>query len=92
MSMSTNVIGFKPVDELWNKMKKIYDSCKDANIDLPKEVNKYFGYEEPDDNGIEVDISEASFEWNDENCREGIEIDINKLPKDIHIIRFYNSW
>lgn len=91
MGMSTFVIGFKPVDELWNKMKSVYDSCKLAEIDIPKEVEQYFNYSAPDNNGIEVNIADIVSAWRDD-YREGFDVDINKLPKDVHIVRFFNSW
>jgi hypothetical protein len=87
--MSTHVLGFKPPDEKWKKMKAIWDSCQAAGIDPPQEVEKFFDYCDPDPNGVEVKI-EAT-EWRD-NAREGYEIDVSKLPKDVTILRFYNSW
>lgn len=89
MSMSTHVIGFAPPDEKWQAMKAIWDSCKAAKIDPPKEVEKFFDYQEPDPAGVEVKI--PALEWSDD-CREGFEIDVEKIPAHVKVIRFYNSW
>lgn len=89
MSMSSGVQGFKPPDAKWKKMKAIWDACKSAKIDPPIEVETFFNGEEPTDKGMEVEI-EANV-WSDE-YRQGIEVDIKRLPADVTIIRFYNSW
>lgn len=92
MSMSTHAVGFRPADAMWNKMKAIYEACEKADVDVPVEVMRFFEDEEPGDKpGKEVDIKEAAKEWNDE-YRQGFEIDITKLPKDVKIIRVYNSF
>ena len=56
MSMSTHVIGFKPPDEKWKKMKKVWDTCQEAGIDAPKEVVEFFNDCPPDEAGVEVEI------------------------------------
>lgn len=89
MSMSTNVIGIKPADEKWKKMKAIWDSCQKGKIAPPEEVFAYFEYKDPDPKGIKVEIENQKYE--DEGS-SGVEVDISKLSKDIKIIRFYNSW
>lgn len=87
--MSTHVIGIRPPDEKWEQMKNVYDSCKAAGIPVPAEVDKFFDYQEPDPNGVIVDI--PNDDWSDD-CRSGLEVHLDKLPKDVKIIRFYNSW
>lgn len=89
MSMSTHVIGFVPPDEKWKQMKVIWDACSKADIALPGEVEEFFDGEEPSEKGQEVEIPYSK--WSDEN-RQGIEVEINKLPKNVKLIRFYNSW
>lgn len=89
MGMSTHVIGFKPPDEKWKKMKAIWDSCETAGVSCPDEVDEYFNGEPPDSAGVEVEIK--SCEWSDE-CREGFEIKLDELPKDVKTVRFYNSY
>lgn len=92
MSMSTFIIGIKPPDEKWEKMKAIWDTCKLAGVEIPEEVDVFFDGESPDDKGVIVDIEEmgccTEYKTNDQI---GHEININELPKDITIIRVYNS-
>lgn len=91
MSMSTHVIGFRPADEKWKKMKAVWDACEKADTSIPKEVVKFFNDSEPDERGIETSIEEAVKEWGNESS-QGFEVEISKLPKNITHIRFYNSW
>jgi len=93
MSMSTHVVGFRPPDVEWQKMKNLFDACMEANIGIPPDVERFFNQEEPDDNGVEVELEEtdACCEWCDES-RIGFEIDITKLPQGLKIVRFYNSY
>ena len=93
MGMSTNIVGFKPADEKWNKMKDVWDICKMAEIDPPDEVLRFFDHVYPGDApGMEVKLSEPSVvEWSD-RYRSGFEVNIDLLPKDVKFIRFYNSW
>lgn len=90
MSMSTYVVGIKPPDDKWKKMKAVYDACKNAGIETPDEVDEFFNYEIPDQAGVVVEIDELR-EW-EEDTSDGYEIDIEKLPKDVKVLRFYNSW
>lgn len=93
MSMSTWVYGFKPPDEKWRRMKAVYDACSLAGTDLPKEVDKFFQGQIPDAAGVEVSLVDtACCQEYIEEMKSGFEIDLTKLPKDIRIIRFVNSF
>lgn len=93
MSMGTHVVGFRPPDKTWKKMKAVWDACTAAGTEIPNEVVKFFNHEDPDESGVVVEIMEtpACRRWEDD-MREGYEIDISKLPEGLMIIRFYNSW
>jgi DNA/RNA endonuclease G (NUC1) len=96
MGMSTHVQGFRPPDEQWRKMKAVYDACEAAGIKVPDHVWKFFEYETPDANGVEVSAKAleecgALHKWSDDS-RSGYEVDITKLPQGLTILRFYNSW
>jgi hypothetical protein len=99
MGISTNVIGFRPPDEKWNAMKKVYDSCEAAGISIPNEVSTFFNDIAPDPRGVEVELPFKNkktqvgcvTEWKDD-ASEGVEVDVTKLPSDVTVIRFYNSW
>jgi hypothetical protein len=96
MGMSMHVVGIRPADEKWQKMKQVWDACIEANISPPAEVDKvdkFFNGDTPDDKGVLVEIrSKACTSEYNEDMREGIEVDISKLPKDVKIVRFYCSW
>ncbi len=92
MGMSTNVIGFRPPDEKWKKMKAVWDACLAADTDIPEDVNTFFNGDPPDERGVEVELTgPCCAEWSDD-YRQGYEIDVTKLPEGLAIIRFYNSW
>lgn len=91
MSMSTHVIGFHPPDEKWQKMKIIWDACVNADVSIPKEVMEFFGDEDPDDAGVEVDLDDALENFN-ELGKSGFDVILSKLPGSIDRLRFYNSW
>ncbi len=93
MGMSTYVIGFKPPDEKWQAMFKIYVACSEAGIKLPTEVDKFFEGEIPDRNGVKVDLITSGLASRYRgDSKDGIEVDIRKLPEDVTIIRFVNSY
>jgi len=92
MGMSTHVVGFRPEDDEWKKMKKVWESCDAAGIRPPDEVMAFFEYEEPGDKpGQEVQLGNAAKEFADEYST-GFEIDLEQLPPGIRYLRFYNSW
>lgn len=93
MSMSTHIVGFRPPDSKWKRMKAVWDACDQAGVPVPDEVTQFFNGEPPDINGIEVDLkcSEACCEGGDRD-RVGYTIDLEKLPPNITKIRFYNAW
>ena len=91
MGMSTHVVGLKPADERWFQMKEIWDMCTKAKIDIPEEVDDFFEGEYPDAAGMPVEIYDACSEYR-ADMQEGYEIDITKLPKDVTVVRVYNSY
>jgi hypothetical protein len=93
MGMSTFVIGIKPPDDKWKKMKAARDSCIVADIPIPDEIDDFFQGEEPDEKGVLVYLKEDK--CCSLHCKEGekgYEIDLSKLPNDIKILRFVNSY
>lgn len=93
MSMSTHVVGFRPADEKWKKMKAVWDASVAAGITPPVVCTQFFNGEAPDPAGVEVriDNTECCHGYSAGMCN-GVEIDVTKLPKDVTIIRFYNSY
>lgn len=89
MSMSTWVIGFVPPDDEWKKMADVWFACKAAGVEVPHAVEMFFDEGEPDPHGQEIQLPHR--DWSAE-MRNGIEIDVAKIPPKVKIIRFYNSY
>ena len=94
--MSTHVVGFKPPDERWKQMKAARDACAAAGVPLPDAVDRFFGFEPPDDAGVTIPEKQliedgVVTEYND-RYRDGYEIHLDKVPKDVKIIRVYNLY
>ena len=97
MSMSTHVIGFHPPDAEWRKMKKVWDACQEAGTAMPLAVEKFFGYEEPDERGVTINQDSlekagALTEWSDGDSSRGYEVEVAKLPPGVTCIRFFSNW
>ena len=99
MGMSTHIIGFRPADEKWKKMKAIYDSCRAAGVDVPKAVYEFFDYSWPDEAGVKVDLDpgpeNASVIAYRNDSEDGFEIDLERIRADhpnVTKIRVWNSW
>lgn len=93
-----HVIGLKdPTPEYLSKLRA-YQACRDAEVDPPKELSRYFeDMESPEETGMEVEIGDlyddggAVKEWQSE-YREGLEVDLSKLPPGVTRVRFYCSY
>jgi hypothetical protein len=93
MSMSTHIVGFKPPDEKWKAMKAIWEACERGHVPLPREVIDFFAGNPPDDAGVEVPLDKhACVSPHKSEGQNGYEVDVTALPKDVTIIRFFNSW
>ena len=91
MSMATHVVAFRPPDARWVKMKAIWDACIVGGVQAPREVRDFFNGEEPDAQGVKIDIRALLDPWQD-NGDEGYELELARLPADVSVLRFYNSW
>lgn len=93
MSMSTYVYGIKPADGKWEKMIDVFEACIEAGVSIPSEVNKFFDGKIPDPAGviIELDGDTGVYPFNDDG-ESGYTVEISKLPPDVKMIRFVNSW
>jgi hypothetical protein len=91
--MSTHIIGFRKPDEVWEKMKAVYDACEEAAIAIPDAVQAFFGGEEPDDRGVSIDLEDSAGveEYGAEGV-SGFEVAIKDIPSHITHIRFFNAW
>jgi len=85
-----HMAGFKPPDEKWRKMSAVYAACLAAGLDIPKEVDDFFEGGTPDTAGVTVDLDDhESVREYKEDLAEGYEIDLDKFPKDIRVLRFF---
>jgi len=99
MSMSSYVEAIRPPDAKWSAMKAVWDACKAAGTTVPAEVDGFFNGEPPDATGVVVKhVSGCSSklpEWVTavrRDMEDGFEVDITKLPKDVTVLRFTNSY
>jgi len=93
MGMSTYVVGIRRPDEKWAQMKAVWDACRAAGVGPPDEVLEFFNHESPDPAGIIVELrgTPCIRAYNDD-MRQGWEVDIATLPKNVTAVRFFNSW
>jgi hypothetical protein len=91
--MSTHVVGIRPPDDRWRKMKAIWDACDAAGIAPPSDVDRFFEYDKPDPMGvvIELDKHKCVAEYKDD-ARLGYDINLAALPPDVTVVRVYNAW
>jgi hypothetical protein len=100
MGMSRRIEAYIPdTDVEYQKHKKIFLACREAEVDLPKQTAEYFGYGEdtyPElemlDEKLEIRLQEGVHytEYNAEMC-EGYEIELDKLPTAVTKLRIYNG-
>lgn len=101
MGMSTHIVGFRNrVDH--DKHLAVRDVCRDAGVSLPRETAAYFG---DDSEGVDADawgdseieerlqtsLGPCATKWFGE-MKDGFEIDVDLIPKDVKTIRIYNSY
>lgn len=87
MSVSLGIRGIVEPTEEFNKKYTAYKACEAAEIEIPDALRAYFDFDEPNQSGLAVDISDVSEQ------RDGmVEIDLTKLRKDITKIQVYLSW
>jgi len=96
LSTSTWVYGIVPADERWHAMKKVWDACEAAHVPVPQAVVQFFNDEEPDEAGVLLDLTDhASVRfWSPggDSMREGFEVDLDALPREVRIVRVVNSY
>jgi len=94
-----HLIGIKPPDEKWLRMKRVWDSCVEAGVSPPKPVTDFFGHSDPDDAGVVVELSSYSADKQHPCCEDwmadmgsGFEVELAKLPPDVKRLRFWVSY
>lgn len=96
MSMYTYVEFGKRPDDKFKKYKEILNLCFETNVAPPQEVVNYFRNNnlDPEADNIwnQVGFDEEAIEANFEDGFDEIIVDVTKLPKDVTLIRFCNSY
>jgi hypothetical protein len=93
MGMNTRIVGIKPPDDKWKKMEEVWSACEHASIPTPKLVEEFFGDSAPDPAGVIVELEGTpAVTKYAVDMEDGFEVHIDKLPKDVKVIRFYNSY
>lgn len=101
MSVSYSVVGIVPADAAYKKKLAAYRACEDAGVDPPEDLRKFFNDDEPDPSGVVRELAasyslkpmyaEGVTEYT-ADMENGFEVDLRKLPPEIKIIRFVNSY
>ena len=96
MGMSTHCIGLKNDSEEYQKHARVVEACFDAGCErLPEKTANFFGHEDPDPcrllESLTIESDGWATEWADD-CAEGYEVEVSKIPPSVKTIRFYNSW
>jgi hypothetical protein len=95
MGMTTHIIGLKSKDsEEYAKHSCVLKACHTAGVKkLPQETADFFDSELVDitllNEILEVSIPHNLYVG---DMEEGYEVIVSDIPKDVHKIRFYNSY
>lgn len=93
MGMSVHLSGIRPPDEKWKAMKRVWDACEAAMVLIPDAVLKFFHHEKPDSEGVVVPLSEPEhYVQHGADGRNHYDVQLDKLPKDVKVVRFTLSW
>lgn len=93
MGASFYVTGCREKGADYDRMKAIYENCQELGIPVPKEVNKYFNWDEPSEDGPEIDLEDAGYaEEYSEDGEHGFIVDLSSLPDDIRKVKFRVSY
>jgi len=89
MGFSITIKGVKTPTEDYLKKVRAYKALKDANIDIPLELKKYFDGNEPDESGMLVNINYTGNLLEDDCI---LEIDLNDIPDGVTKIRIIGDY
>lgn len=89
MEAYVSICGVKPPDKEYKKKLKAFKALKEAGIDVPEELEEYFGYQEsPIEGGMEVEVPYSSEEvYNGDYYDDVYTIDLKDVPKDVKQIK-----
>lgn len=93
MSMSVHVEGFRPPDDKWEAMRAVWLACENAGVRVPAAVLAFFDGEEPDPAGVTLDLAKETG-IKEVTTKDGTyyQLDVRRLPPDVHLVRFRLSY
>lgn len=89
MGMHTYVKGIMEPDERYLALKKLWEDCEKAGVEVPEDILKYFDYEKPSSHGKEIDIE---YKEENEDMEQIFIVPIGGLSSKITAIKFINSY
>jgi hypothetical protein len=98
MGMDTFVVGIRDMDGKFAEMLELKKLCEKSKVSYPKEVAEYFGNLVDEDvryikdEMLRVDLDDIAKEYTDGESCTGYEIVVKNIPKEVKVIRFFNSW
>ena len=77
-------------NEEYQKKLKVFKSCLDAGVEIPKEVDDYFGGKGKENNIEEpLHVDFGAFDYDPD---KGYEIDVDDIPSGVKTIRFFVNY
>jgi hypothetical protein len=97
------VIGIRPPDDEWKKMKAAWDACEAAGIGKPDKLWEFFGDDGPHEEGLKVKLPIQKVATDDETISIGVRngheqcyylVAVDDIPEKISHIKVWlsNSW
>lgn len=91
MGMDISIKGVKAPTPEFNKKLAAYQAMEAAELPIPAELEEYFGEDGPDEDGVIVDIDDAT--EGDLMYEDGeVLIDLSKLPEGVTHIKVIASY
>ncbi len=88
MSVDLCVTGFAAPDKRYKAMLNVLNACKEANIDIPEDVDTFFdGDWNPNPDGMEVPLGACLKPTSVFNS--GYTIDVSLIPSNVTHIKIY---
>lgn len=87
MSISVHFHGIVEPDDEFKKKYDAFVACENADIRIPEELWKYFGYDRPNPSGLMIGVETQKVSIGKNTmCYE---IDLKSLRKDVSKIQIY---
>ena len=91
MGMSYSARAIVPATDKYIHFKNIYEMCKNANVEIPDEVDNFFEYGTPRKDGMEFHLHMSDMKNDDNDYSSYMRVDVADIPKDAKYIDFVLS-